>query len=139
VDDNGVLALRTNIRTALHNSVISAFLIFGWPMDDQRSSCLAQDKWEPDATWIMLFLGFLIDSRVLRVTWPLYKRQELHDEIIAALQQRRPSLSPRGVVSVIGKLRSASLIALWGPYISYGLALALKLALRAAYSPLHRW
>jgi hypothetical protein len=62
VDDNGVLALRTNIRTALHNSVISAFLIFGWPMDDRRSSCLAQDKWEPDATWIMLFLGFLIDS-----------------------------------------------------------------------------
>jgi hypothetical protein len=98
-------------------------------VDDRRSSCLAQDKWEPDVAWIMLFLGFLIDSRAMRVTWPMYKRQELYDEIIAALQQSRPSLSPQGVASVVGKLRSASLIALWGPYLSYGLALALKLAL----------
>jgi hypothetical protein len=58
---------------------------------------------------------------------------------MAALQQRRPSLSPRGVASVVQKLRSASLIALWGPSLSYGLALPLKLALQAAYSPLRRW
>jgi hypothetical protein len=71
VDDNGVLTLRANIRTALHNSAVLAFLIFGWLVDDRRSSCLAQDEWEPDAAWIMLFLGFLVDSRALRVTWPL--------------------------------------------------------------------
>jgi hypothetical protein len=48
---------------------------------------------------------------------------------MAALQQQRPSLFPGGVALVIGKLCSASLIALWGPYLSHGLALALKLAL----------
>jgi hypothetical protein len=86
-----------------------------------------------------VILGLYIDSRALGVTWPLYKRQELYDEIMAALHLRRPSLSPRGVASVVGKLRSASLVAPWGPYLSYGLALALKLALRAAYSPLRWW
>jgi hypothetical protein len=137
VDDNCVLALQTNIGTALHNSIISAFLIFGWPVDDRRSSCLTQDKWEPDAAWIMLFWGFLIDSRALQATCPLYKRQELYAEIIAALQERCPSLSPRGVALDVGKLRSASHIALWGPYLSYGLTLALKLALHLQTSFWH--
>jgi hypothetical protein len=139
VDDNGILALRTNIKNTLHNSVVAAFLLFGWPDDDRRSSCLAPDKWERDALFDMLYLGFRICSRSLTVTWPLYKRSELHDEILHAIQQRRPCMNPRAVASVIGKLRSASLIALWGPYLSYGLALALKIALQSSYSPLRRW
>jgi hypothetical protein len=43
-DDNGVLALRSNIRGTLYNSIVAAFLIFGWPHEDWRSSCLAPDK-----------------------------------------------------------------------------------------------
>ena len=31
VDDNGVLALCSNIRGTMHNSVVTAFLLFGWP------------------------------------------------------------------------------------------------------------
>jgi hypothetical protein len=72
---------------ALHNSIVAALLIFGWPVDDHCSSCLAQDKWEPDAVPVVLFLGFYIDSQALCVTWPLYKCRELHDEIMAPLQQ----------------------------------------------------
>jgi hypothetical protein len=40
VDDNGVLALHFNIRGTLYNSVVAAFLLFGWPHEDRRSSCL---------------------------------------------------------------------------------------------------
>jgi hypothetical protein len=46
-----------------------------------------------------------------------------------ALQPHHPSHIPKGVAAMIGKLRSASLVAMWGPYLSYGLALALKIAL----------
>jgi hypothetical protein len=139
VDDNGVAGLRQTITLSLHNSVIAAFLLFGWPDEDRRSSCLAPDKWERDIVSIMLYLGFLICSRSMTVTWPWYKRTELYDEIMTCLQGRRPSLTPKGVASMIGKLRSAALVAMWGPYLSYGLAQALKLALRSAFSCLRRF
>ncbi len=139
VDDNGVAGLRSNIKQSLHKSVVSAFLLFGWPVNDRRSSCLAPDKWEKNIVYDMLYLGFRICSRTMRVTWPWYKRKELHDEITAALAPRRPSLTPRGVASMVGKLCSASLVAMWGPYLSYGLALALKIALQSAFSCLRRF
>jgi hypothetical protein len=139
VDDNGVAGLRSTIKQSLHNSVVSAFLLFGWPDEDRRSSCLAPDKWEQHILYDMLYLGFRICSRTMRVTWPRYKREELHDEIRAALALRRPSLTPRGVASMVGKLRSASLVAMWGPYLSYGLAIALKIALQSAFSCLRRF
>jgi hypothetical protein len=115
VDDNGVLALCSNIPGTLHNSVVVAFLLFGWPHKDRRSSCLAPDKWERDACSAMLYLGFLICSRTLRVIWPLYKRAELVNEIMAALSMKRPWFKPKVVASIIRKLRSASLIAPWFP------------------------
>jgi hypothetical protein len=121
VDDNGVLALRSNIRGTLHNSVVAAFLLFRCPHEDRQSSCLALDKWERDACSAMLYLGFLICSRTLRVTWPLYKRAELFDKIMTALGMKRPWFKPKVVASIIGKLRSASLIAPWGPYLSFSL------------------
>jgi hypothetical protein len=46
VDGNGVAGLQSNIKQSLHSSVVLAFLLFGWPDDDRRSSCLAPDKWE---------------------------------------------------------------------------------------------
>jgi hypothetical protein len=134
VDDNGVAGLQSTIHYSLHNSVVSAFLIFRWPEDDRRSSCLAPDKWEQHILFHMLYLGFCICSQTMKVTWPWYKQKELHDEIMEALALRRPSLTPRGVASMVGKLRSASMVAMWGPYLSYGLAAALKIALPSAFS-----
>jgi hypothetical protein len=87
----------------------------------------------------MMYLGFLICSRTMTVTWPYSKRKELYDKIMTALASARPSLTPRGVASMVGKLRSASLVALWGPYLSYGLSHALKLALQGAFSTNRRW
>jgi hypothetical protein len=74
----------------------------------------------------MLSLGFLICSRTLRVTWPLYKRTKLFDESMQALGMKRPWFKPKVVASIIGKLRSASLIAPWSPYLSFTLAMALN-------------
>jgi hypothetical protein len=139
VDDNGVLALRSDIRGTLHNSVVAAFLLFGWPHEDRRSSCLAPEKWERDASSAMLYLGFLICSRTLRVTWPLSKRAELFDEIMQALDLKRPWFQPKVVASIIGKLRSASLVAPWGPYLSFSLAMALNHSVRSAYEATRRW
>jgi hypothetical protein len=35
VDDNGISAIRERIVPALQQSLLSAFLLFGWPCDDR--------------------------------------------------------------------------------------------------------
>jgi hypothetical protein len=75
VDDNGVCATRETIVAALHQSLVSAYIVFGWPGTDRRGSCIAADKWDIAATFIVLFLGYFINSRTMMVTWPLYKRE----------------------------------------------------------------
>jgi hypothetical protein len=139
VDDKGVLALRSNIGGTLHNIVNAAFLLFGWPHKDWWSSSLAPDKWERDARSDMLYLGFLIYSRTLCVTWLFYKRAELFKEIMQALGMKHPWFKPKVVASIIGKLWSASLIAPWGPYLLFSLAMALNHAVRPTYEAIRRW
>ena len=39
VDDNGICATRDRIVDALHQSLVAAFILFGWPHQDRRSRC----------------------------------------------------------------------------------------------------
>ncbi len=135
VDDNGICAIQDRIVSALHQSLVSAFILFGWPSQDRRSSCIAPDKWDPMATFIVLFLGYKIDSRRMMITWPLYKRQALYEDIQTAL--RDPTcVPPKVAASIMGKVRAAGNIAPWGPYISFSLADAIKQACRRAFGPI---
>ena len=62
VDDNGVLALRSHMRQALHQSLVSTFLLFGMPGEDRCGVCLQDEKWDPEISHFMLYLGFIINS-----------------------------------------------------------------------------
>jgi hypothetical protein len=138
VDDNGICATRDRIVDALHQSLVAAFILFGWPHQDRRSSCMAADKWEVIATHIVLFLGYYINSRTLMVTWPQYKRVALYEDIQQALQNP-DSVPPKVAASIMGKVRAASEIAPWGPYVSFSLATAIKLASRRAFHSTKRF
>jgi hypothetical protein len=70
VDDNGVASYRETIREALHQSIRAAYELYGFPADDRRLSCLAAEKWDPIVSFQMTYLGFVINSRVMTVTWP---------------------------------------------------------------------
>jgi hypothetical protein len=139
VDDNGVCAIQDRIIPALQQSLLSAFVLFGWPNQDRRGSCIAPDKWDPLVSFIVLFLGYLINSRTLMVTWPYYKRTALLDEISAALTARSRCITPKLAASILGKIRSVYDVAPWGPYISFSLSEALKKATRAAFSNKRSW
>jgi hypothetical protein len=89
VDDNGIAAYRANILRALHQSVVAAYELYGFPEEDRRQSCLNDDKWEKHVSHIMRYLGFLIDTRRLAVTWPLDKRDDLCHDIQEALESNR--------------------------------------------------
>ena len=142
VDDNGVVAFRSNIRRALHQSIESAYMLYGYPAEDRRDSCISAEKWIVDVTPKMEYLGLIIDSRALTVTWPLTKRLQLRSEIqeLLARGKGRSAAKPKELASVLGKLRSASRLAPWGHYISWSIQLALTTAARAARNkPAHFW
>ena len=135
VDDNGVAACRDQMRTALHQSARTAHLLFGFPHEDRRQSCLSDDKWDPFVCHVMLCLGFLINSRDMTViTWPLDKRLELRDLMLTILETKHHVSAPRVIASIIGKIRSAARIAPWGNCMSFSCQEALTAALRKAAS-----
>jgi hypothetical protein len=134
VDDNGISAPRHRIVQALQQSLVAAFILFGWPSEDRRNSCMAADKWDPIVSFRVLFLGYLIDSRAMLVTWPLYKREDLYNDIQSAIHAWRNEISPKLCASILGKIRSVSDLSPWGPYLSFSLSEALKQASRAAFS-----
>ena len=88
VDSNGVLAYHDHIVPALQQSLLSAFVLFGWPSSNCWGSCIAPDKWDPVVSYIVLFLGYKINSGTLMVTWPYYKCTTLLEEIQLALTAR---------------------------------------------------
>jgi hypothetical protein len=88
VDDNGVLARHSDMRDALHQSLISAFLIFGFPGDNRQGACLQDEKWNHTISHIMLYLSFLINSQAMSVSWPYYKRAKLYYELQEILSQK---------------------------------------------------
>jgi hypothetical protein len=135
VDDNGILAVHSNMRAALHQSLIAAFLILGFPGDDCRGACLQDKKWDQLISHIMMYLGFLINSRAMTVSWPLYKQEELYNKLppLLSLPKKLRWLTPKQCASIIGKLRSAIQISPWGVYLSFALATNLKRACRNAH------
>jgi hypothetical protein len=132
VDDNAVAGCRSQMRTALHQSIRSAFVLFGHPEDDRCSSCLNDEKWDPHVSHIIAHLGFVINSRNMTVTWPLAKRLELRQQILLILADPNHETSPKEIASVIGKIRSAAKVAPWGNYLSFASQDALTTALRKA-------
>jgi hypothetical protein len=137
VDDNAIAAFRHDIRAALHQSIRAAFILFGFPADDRHTSCSNADKWDDFVSHVMLFLGFLINSRALTVTWTLEKRLNLRDQITHLLANTSRAI-PKAVASIIGKIRSAAQIAPWGQHLSQSVQDPLTFALRKAASK-PRW
>jgi hypothetical protein len=120
-----------------HQSLLSVFVLFGWPTNDRRGSCIAPDKWDPLVSFIVLFLGYQINSRTLMVTWPSYKRTALLDEILAALAARSRCITPKLAASILGK--TVYNVAPWEPYLSFSLPEALKKATCPAFSNKRSW
>jgi hypothetical protein len=72
------------------------------------------------------------------ITWPLYKRKILFDDIQIALRDPR-RVAPKVAASIMEKVRAAGEIAPWGPYVSFSLADSIKRASRNAFSPIRTW
>jgi hypothetical protein len=130
------------MQAALQQSLLSAFLILGMPSHDRRGVCLQDDKGDPTISHIMLYLGFIINSWEMTVSWPCSKREELFHKLTAILTMPcscRHLLTPKQTASILGKLRSAIQISPWGVFLSFSLTANLKQACRNAYGSTHSW
>ncbi|CAJ1953853.1 unnamed protein product [Cylindrotheca closterium] len=123
VDDNAVAAFAAHIEQAIHHSVMSAFEVFGH--DPNQGDCLQATKWEPEVTETFLLLGFRINTHDMTVSWPLYKREDLHSQLVDILKRCPCCVSPREMAKIVGIVRSASEIAPWGNFLSFNLQNAL--------------
>eukprot|EP00980_Cylindrotheca_fusiformis_P014329 scaffold3825_cov131-Cylindrotheca_fusiformis.AAC.2 len=134
VDDNGVVAFQPYILSALNQSVRSAFLIFGAAGSDHQGDCFQQDKWEDLISEEFLYLGFLINTRRMTITWPESKRAQLHSELLDILrrQPQRRFVTPKEMAHIVGVVRSASEVAPWGNFLSFNLDNALTAAAQRA-------
>jgi len=111
VDDNVIAAYEDRMAGSLDGGVKSGHGVFGPPKVDRRGDCFAPDKFELLVTECARFLGFIIDTHNMTVTWPLDKRQRLHTELTEILERKILYVSPKEMAHIVGVVRSASDVA----------------------------
>ena len=145
VDDSGVADVACRIMTAINNSHLSAYVIFGFPQEDTRRPAINAQKFDAFVSWLLKFLGFIINTRDMTVTWPPDKRERLakllDKHFLQPLENRQP-LTPKIVSQILGLVRNGALVSPYGVYLSLRLQYALNDAVSAAshrQQTSHRW
>jgi hypothetical protein len=68
VDDNDACTTWDHSIPALQQSLFSAFICFGWPSNNHQGSHIPPDKWDRMVSYMVLLLGYKINSRTLMIT-----------------------------------------------------------------------
>jgi hypothetical protein len=91
---------------AITNSIILAYVVFGFPSEDRCIPCLNPFKWSPHVSHILRFLGYHIDTRAMTVQWPDGKRAQLASlfdvDWLGPLAGANPQLTPRQIARPLG-------------------------------------
>lgn len=141
VDDTGVVSLLEHINRDINQSVKSAEATFGPFGEDRRGDCLQSEKWSFLVAESFKFLGFIVNTHEMTVTWPREKREDLH-ALLMEVRGRKGKLrfvTPKEMATLVGILRSASIVSPYGTFLSFNLQNALFKAGRKAQSRNRRW
>ena len=131
VDDNVIAAIREHMREALTAAVASAYQCFGDPAFDRRGACLAPSKFDLTARHRVTFVGYIIDSRTMRVIWPDEKVRQLRSMLEDWLA-RRSSRSPSQIAKLLGFIRHGAFLCQLGNFTSIRLQWTLNGAIISA-------
>jgi len=116
VDDNMMTALRCLILIAINTSVISAYLMFGFP-SPERPPCLSEEKFEPFAHYRMEKLGWEINYRKMTVSYSVQKRRDLAQLLAAEWAEPTPKTATK-VTRILGIIRNIGILLQLGIYLS---------------------
>jgi hypothetical protein len=126
VDDNICVAIRELITEAVACAIGSAYDCFGDPITNaRRGSVLAAEKFDPTASYRVTFVGYIIDTREMRIYWPPDKRKRALDMIVDWLGNRS-SHSPAQISQLLGLLRHGIAISVAGSFLSIRLQLLMS-------------
>jgi len=129
VDDDICCAIRPQMRDALRSAVGSAYQMFGAPGSDRRGSCLVSDKFPPNASSSVEYIGYVIDTRLLQVEWPGDKvdtlRGLLHD-----WSHHTTARSPKEIAQLLGYIRNGAFLCPMGNFLSIRLQWTLNGAIQ---------
>lgn len=127
VDDTGNAGIPTTIRSVVNNSVISAYILFGFPNETStRQPVINPHKWIEAVLPTLHYLGFQIESRPMTVTWPIDKREKLAKMFDDSwLHGPKPILTPRQISQPLGLIRNGSIVSVFG--IAFSLLMQYRL------------
>ena len=137
VDDNCTVNIRTRIIHDINAAVGSAYDCFGSPETDRRLPCLRDEKFDIVAHFCVLFLGYEICTRLMRLMMPQQKQQALKDLLATQWLPRPPCTtirpkSPKDIAILLGHVRNAALVFPLGNFISIRLTQILTTAMLKA-------
>ena len=127
VDDTVTAAWPEKIRTAVNQSVLSSYVIFGFPKESRRPPPLNPSKWDVDVSAVFKYLGFIVDTAKMIVIWPLDKRKQLAtwiDEIW--LNNDTLTVTPKQASQLLGLIRHGAIVCPLGLYLSLRLQFELN-------------
>ena len=136
VDDTGTAGLRDTIRQIIKNSILAAYLVFGFPDEDPlRPQAINPAKFIVEVSHAMKFLGFIINTRTLTVEWPIIKQYQLFlhlSKIITGtkLDGDRRRITPQQAAQILGLLRHSAIVSLMGVYLGLSLQYLLNDCIR---------
>ena len=131
VDDSGNAHVRRFFRPVINASVRAAYHIFGSPTDDpNRPPCINPIKWVASVSFLLKYLGYIIDTRRMIVIWPPDKRQRmrtfLDDVFVNQSGPNRRGSTPKELARVLGMIRHGSLVAPVGLFFTLRLQFLLS-------------
>lgn len=138
VDDTGTAGLRHTIQHIIKNSVLAAYLVFGFPDEDPlRPQPINPAKFIIDVLHTLKFLGFIINTRDLTVEWPTIKQHQLFIHLTKiinghSLDGDRRRITPQQAAQILGLLRHSAVVSLMGIYLGLSLQYQLNDAIRLA-------
>ena len=124
VDDSANAHIKRFIRMVINCSVAAAYILFGFPDDDpNRPPCINPKKWEKHVSHLLLFLGYQICTRTMKVIWPIAKREKLAIFLDAILDKQlahpKPiPCTPHECSRFLGLIRHAAVCSPQGIYRS---------------------
>ena len=136
VDDNLVANIRGCILADINASIESLFLLLGFPEEALRPMAIAMDKFvDRPLSHLRLQLGFMIDTRSMRVFLPLSKVEALLQQL-DLFCVRRMTFLPLEAAALLGVLVHASTVCPWARHVTIALRRDLCAALRASKAAL---
>ena len=137
VDDTGGAAIRSEIHRLVNSSILAAYVTFGFPDEDpHRPDPINPIKFVRDISHSLKFLGYIINTRTMTISWPSHKQTQLQVYLQHALDLptthsdgRR--LSPQMAATILGLVRHSAPVSLLGIYYTLSLQYALNDRLRA--------